>query len=864
MHKIKLIIFTLFFLITTISADELKKVTLQLSWFNQFQFAGYYIAKEKGFFKNNGLDVEIKPFDFGINAVDEVDSKEADFAIARETLILDRVKGKKVVALYALFQDSPLALISLKDSGIDSIEKFKDKKVMTTIDDASEVSIKAMLQSKKLDFNNLHFIKHTHNIMDLIEGKTDIISSYISKTPYDLKSMDIEYNVFSPRDYGFDMYSDFLITNEDMIKNDLKTVLAFKEAALKGWTYAFSNIEESSQLIFNKYNQQKLSLEAIKYEGEVLRGLAYVDSQKLGEIKLDKIQRIYDLYNVMGLITNRIDLKSLVFRPTSEIFLNKEENEYLTNNKKINMCIIPNIKPYSFIENGKFSGFIADYINLIEKRTSFKFNLVKTSTFKESLEYFESGKCDVLASAEDIKSRRNFANFTKPFIDISLVLITKDNRSFVDDISVLKDKKIGINKYYSFNKTLKERYPEHNLVDVDSIDESIDKIKKGKLFGHIDLLLTSWDKIQENEFEKLKISAKLSLSVPLSVAVKKDDLILYKILNKAIDSISKEEKDRILQKWLTIEYKKEFDYSLVWKILILFLVVIAFIIYKQMLLKKVNDTLQDKVKEKTKELIKINSELEQRVKKEVDENLKKDSILSKQAKFAAMGEMIQNIAHQWRQPLSIISTGASGIKVRKELDGKIDEELLDSTLDQIIDTTAHLSSTIDDFMFFFKPNKQKQLFRIDDAIQKTMNIFNCNINDKKIEIIKDVDDITINSFQSEFIQVLMNIINNSKDAFMCSNQDEMYIFINARSEKDEIVVDIKDNAGGINEKVIDKIFEPYFTTKHQYQGTGIGLYMCKQIVDKHMKGSLEAKNVEYAFNDKSWKGASFTIKLKEE
>ncbi len=140
---------------------------------------------------------------------------------------------------------------------------------------------------------------------------------------------------------------------------------------------------------------------------------------------------------------------------------------------------------------------------------------------------------------------------------------------------------------------------------------------------------------------------------------------MYKILEKAVDSISKEKKDEILQKWLTIEYKKEFDNDLIWKILIIFLVIISFIIYKQRLLRKMNDTLQLMVKEKTKELQKINADLEKRVKKEVEENLKKDAVLSKQSKFAAMGEMIQNIAHQWRQPLSIISTGASGLKVKK-------------------------------------------------------------------------------------------------------------------------------------------------------------------------------------------------------
>ncbi len=188
--------------------------------------------------------------------------------------------------------------------------------------------------------------------------------------------------------------------------------------------------------------------------------------------------------------------------------------------------------------------------------------------------------------------------------------------------------------------------------------------------------------------------------------------------------------------------------------------------------------------------------------------------------------------------------------------------MLDETLDKIITTTAHLSNTIDDFMHYFKPNKNKEVFKLDDVIEKTLGIFNCNVDDKEIEVIKNVDDISINSFQNEFIQILINIINNSRDAFKEASLDKMYIFIEAKVNKDEVTIEIKDNAGGIKKEIMDKIFDPYFTTKHQYHGTGIGLYMCKEIIDKHIKGTLEAKNVKYTFENRAYKGASFIIKLK--
>ncbi len=153
MYKILLVCLLL---IQILNAEEksLKKVSLQLSWFNQFQFAGYYVAKEKGFYKELGLDVDIRAFKLGIDVPQDIVNGNVDFAIGRETLIIEKAKNDDIISLYALFQNSPLVLLSLKKSNIDTINDFSNKTIMTTIDDAAEASIKAMISSHKSDFNN--------------------------------------------------------------------------------------------------------------------------------------------------------------------------------------------------------------------------------------------------------------------------------------------------------------------------------------------------------------------------------------------------------------------------------------------------------------------------------------------------------------------------------------------------------------------------------------------------------------------------------------------------------------------------------------------------------------------------------------
>ncbi|WP_413699550.1 ABC transporter substrate-binding protein [Psychromonas sp. KJ10-10] len=183
---IKAFVFLLLLISTSLQAQELKQVSLKTAWFEQFQFAGYYMAKEKGFYNDLGLKVNIHPFSIQNQeeTVHQVNDGEIDFAVGKETLILDKAENKKIVILYALFQASPLILITTEESGINSFSDFKDKKIMASINDAKQVSIKAMLNAHNVKFTDLSFLPHSHDINDLINKKTDIMSAYISKAPF--------------------------------------------------------------------------------------------------------------------------------------------------------------------------------------------------------------------------------------------------------------------------------------------------------------------------------------------------------------------------------------------------------------------------------------------------------------------------------------------------------------------------------------------------------------------------------------------------------------------------------------------------------------------------------------------------------
>jgi len=233
---------------------------------------------------------------------------------------------------------------------------------------------------------------------------------------------------------------------------------------------------------------------------------------------------------------------------------------------------------------------------------------------------------------------------------------------------------------------------------------------------------------------------------------------------------------------------------------------------------------------------------------------------SQKEKFALLGEMFENIIHQFKQPLNAITTETTGLKFQSEM-GMLDDEELNKALDNITERAKFLAETIDDFRDFLQEDKQKTIFKILQNIHRIESIVQPILKAKGIRIYKSFDDedVECNGYDREFSQVIINIINNAKDILLEKDLEEKIIKIEVTNTKDEIKVSIYDNAGGIPKDIIDKIFNNHFTTKQDNGGTGIGLYMSKTIIEDHFKGKLLAKNDKFNLNEKSYYGACFTI-----
>lgn len=598
MKKIIIILF-----LSSISLFSAQKVVLQLIWLNQFQFAGYYVAKERGFYKDVGIDVEIKEFNLNTDISTVIQNKKADFAIGRSSLLIDKINGQDVVALGAIFQQSPLMLLVRDDSNINSIDDLKHKRIMLTNDAKDAASIMAMLFSNGVTQKDIQILPHTFNLDDLINKNTDAMASYISNEPIQMADKGLSYKIFNPKDYGFHFYSDILFTSSEFIKKNPKLTKDFYEATIKGWKYAFDNITQTSELIYKHYNTQQKTLIQLVKEGEALKRLAYHDNGIVGYLDKNQLADIVKVYKLLGLVTKDIDIDTFIY----------EHNH-----------------------------------------------------------------------------PREVA-FTLNYDDIFHIVL----------ISIL-------------------------------------------------------------------VLVSLSFSI-LFIVLQKKWLITKSYLNEEI-----------------VQQKEEID--------------------------------------------------------------KQNRVIIVQSKIAAIGEMLSNIAHQWRQPLNVISLSIAKIETSILLNDEMKKEDFLQLGDEINKQVQYLSQTIDDFRNYFNSGIDTIApFSLQDAVRKVNELIKESFKNNHIEIVMTDKDCIITHNESLLIQALLNIYNNAKDAIKENAVIYKYFFVDVQCNKNAVVITLKDSGGGIDEDIIEKIFEPYYTTKHQSNGTGLGLYITYGIVSEHLRGTIEVHNTHYNY-----------------
>jgi ABC-type nitrate/sulfonate/bicarbonate transport system substrate-binding protein len=300
------------FLVATILTHQslaADKVTLQLKWNHAFQFAGYYAAQEQGYYRDAGLDVDIRQALPGVDSLSNVLDGRAQYGVGTSNLLLARKQGKRVVVLAVIFQHSPLVLIARQTSAIQSIQDLVDKPIM--IEPQSD-ELLAYLKLAGVRVEDRNKVVHSHNPQDLMDGKVDAMSAYITAEPYYLDRVGFNYRVFTPLSGGIDFYGDNLFTTEAELDAHPTRVAAFRSASLRGWQYAMAHPAQMADLIVAKYSQQH-SREFYRFEAQQMTQLMQVDLIEVGYMNPSRWRQIADTYASLGLLPQNYPLEGFLY-----------------------------------------------------------------------------------------------------------------------------------------------------------------------------------------------------------------------------------------------------------------------------------------------------------------------------------------------------------------------------------------------------------------------------------------------------------------------------------------------------------------------------------------------------------------------
>lgn len=484
--------------------------------------------------------------------------------------------------------------------------------------------------------------------------------------------------------------------------------------------------------------------------------------------------------------------------------LTENEVEYLEK-KTIKYCINPTGLPLEgFDEDNKHAGMSSDYYSFFEKIISAKFQLVRTKNWPESLSYMKQEKCDMLALAMETDERKSYLSFTEHYLDVPMVVATKIDEPFINDILDLKGRKIGVLKGHVIQKILASKYPSLMLVEVDDIHQGLDKVKNGEIFSFIETLASIGYEFQKKHLGELKIAGKISEELQLSIAVIKSDEVLLNILQKTISSITNDMHKKIFTKWVPMKYENGVDYSLVWKVAAAAIILVILIFYWNMILVRV--------------------------------------------KVKAKDDFLAIMSHELRTPMNAIS-GLSTLLRFSYLD-----KTQKSYVEKLEASSGYMMQLINNILDFSKVKNNgfeilKQGFHIDITLTSVTDILKQKAEDKGLELnlIKEglLSEAIIGD-RGHLTQILINLISN---AIKYTEEGEVSLIVKQLSPPNDTSVRLEfsvvDTGIGIASENTKNLFDPYQRLTNSSaalnEGVGLGLAISKSLVEL-MGGKLQIES----------------------
>ncbi|MDD2697990.1 MAG: transporter substrate-binding domain-containing protein [Arcobacteraceae bacterium] len=557
--KLFYLLINLLFFSTFLFGENLKQVSVQFEWKHQFEFAGFYMAKEKGFYNDIGANVEFKEFHNDTNIVDDVISGKSTFGTSSSSLILEKLHKKPVVLLASYFKQNVLALAVKKN--IKSLQDLKGKKIMAVDWELEHTSIGAMFKDAKIKKSDYTFLPHDFGIDKFVNGEVDAMTIFTTSQPYLLDKVKAEYNIINPADYGIYSYDVELFTNQNLVNSNPQFVKNFIEATKKGWEYAFSHKEETVNLIYDKYSKRK-SKEALLYEAKATEKIFKKEIFTIGAIVPELLKLNTEMFTKLGLIYPNANILEVLHeycfdyerKINRTIYLSDIEKEYLKNHQVLKVQNEKDWAPFNFRENGEPNGFSIDFMKLVASKIGIEVEFVSGYDWATYLEMLKTNKLDAMLNIAKTDNRERYFSFTTPYFDsMDSVFVRKENLK-LKSLKDFEGKRLAVVKGFYEEETIKRYYPRIKVITYPNTLSSI----RAVLFNEVDGLVDSYSVVSYllskegiNDIYPSCDMDEQGLNLKLNLAVNKRNEILQGILQKGIDGLSQDEIMKLKIKWFS-------------------------------------------------------------------------------------------------------------------------------------------------------------------------------------------------------------------------------------------------------------------------------------------------------------------------
>ena len=642
---------------------------------------------------------------------------------------------------------------------------------------------------------------HSRDFADLIEGRTDAMTAYVSNEPFLMEERGQRARIFSPSDVGLSFYGNLLFTSNNRVQSDLKLVRAFMDATLKGWEAAFADVESTIDLIKASYDTQGKSREALRFEATALKRLAYREGLPLGHIGLEKLEKASDAYRLMGIKLSERDLAEFVWHLEDwerfrEIGLTASEIAFL-DSTLIRAATTTNWAPFAFVdpETKLPSGIGFEYWQEIFSRGGLKSSIRSFDRFPDELQSLKNRQIDVIYSVGETPERREYALFSEPYASFPLVIATSKNQNFIADVAQLEGKTIAVGRNFTAHKMMLAAYPNLDYLLVGNVREGLEAVSSGKAFGFVDIMPVLSYTLNDHGFTNLKISGDMGLVFDLRIMIRKDYPELLSIVNKIIPTIPAHRRLEILNQWSKVTYEQKLRLEAHLSEIVLGSLLIGMLLLWMYQAKT-----------------------------------------QAQRANRAKSEFLALMSHDLRTPLNAIM-GFTDM-IRHETFGPIGHERYRGYLDDIHSSGTLLVNLINDILDLSRVEAGKyelaeEEVDVGEICSSVISQCSVIVGSGEIRLQLDCEEglPALRGDERVLTQMLNNLVSNATK--FSERQTEVTLSASL-AQNDEIVLKVQDQGIGMTESEIEHVMKPFervnrYEVRRQ-EGTGLGLYLCQSFM----------------------------------